>query len=571
MKSGFLLGMALSIGLFVPMLSSMPRTSKEIALTFDDEIRPALFFGANGIQSTLNENEARATFFVLGFQVHTSSKLFQKLVSDGHEIENHTWGHENLLKLKKQKGITSVLETVNRAAIAIEMVTARRPKFFRPPYWAIDKEIKDALNMRGYRVMTVGDPDINTEDYNDSAHHRPSSTLINRVLTIIKHKETQGLYRHVLVFHETEQTRKALIELLPELRRQGYHFVTLEQFFAQQSLPGGPGIAYADTVSDQQSPVRALYLSIDHVADARKIAAISDILIATDANALVIDYKVDRPVSDAIMRKLVDHFKKMNVYLIARVVVMQDSYLARTHSAVALKRRDGSLWWSGRKKWQRYWVDPTSPEVLAYTIDVSRQAIDMGFDEINFDYIRFPTDGALSEIVYPVFDAKTMHKSNVMDRFFRELTQALRQHNKHVVLSIDLFGEVAAYGQEQGIGQGLLSASKYFDVLCPMAYPSHYRCGEFKFHDPTAHPYEVYRQTLLPAKKLLEDNGSTATLRPWVQAFSLRSIYGCGPHIAYGPREVRAEIQGGIDVGIPSFMLWNAGSRYSPEYFLPKK
>ena len=572
MKPGLLLGVALSIGLFVPILSSTPRTQKEIALTFDDEIRPVLFSGTDGIRSILDANKAPATFFVLGAQVRSSPEIFKELVSDGHEIENHTWGHDNLLKLKKQKGMDAVLSTVERAATAIEHAVGRRPRFFRPPYWAIDREIKDALRAQGYRVMTIDDPDVNSADYDDSAHHRPASVLVGRVLKEIRARESRGLHRHVLVFHETRQTAQALREILPELRRQGYGFVTLEKFFEHQPIVSRSGIAHAAEIPlRQEIPVRALYLSVDDITNKNKIAAISDIISITDANALVIDYKVDRPVPDTIMRGLVEHFKKMNVYLIARVAVMQDSYLARTRPSIALHRRDGSFWWSGRKKWNRYWVDPASPQVLAYTIDVAKHAIDLGFDEINFDYIRFPTDGALSEIVYPVFDAKTMNKSEVMDHFFRELTQTLRTYDARVKLSIDLFGEVAAYGQEKGIGQGLLSAAKYFDVLCPMAYPSHYRCGEFKFHDPTAHPYEVYRQTLLPAKKFLEDSGAIATLRPWVQAFSLRSIYGCGPHISYGPSEVRAEIQGGIDVGVPFFMLWNAGSRYSSGYFLPKK
>ena len=99
-----------------------------LALTFDDEIRPVLFSGTDGIRSILDANKAPATFFVLGAQVRSSPEIFKELVSDGHEIENHTWGHDNLLKLKKQKGMDAVLSTVERAATAIEHAVGRRPR-----------------------------------------------------------------------------------------------------------------------------------------------------------------------------------------------------------------------------------------------------------------------------------------------------------------------------------------------------------------------------------------------------------------------------------------------------------
>ena len=250
---------------------------------------------------------------------------------------------------------------------------------------------------------------------------------------------------------------------------------------------------------------------------------------------------------------------------------MQDSFLVRAKPELALRRHDGSLWYSGQEEWHRYWVDPASPEVLQYNILVAERAVDLGFDEINFDYIRFPTDGAMRDIVYPAFNPATMRKSEVMDRYFRDLTTALRNYDPRIRLSVDIFGAVAAHGAEQGIGQEFAGSASYFDVMCPMAYPSHYQCGEFGFHDPTAHPYEVYLKTLAPAVAFLKERGSRATLRPWVQAFSITSIYGCGPHLSYGPEEVRSEIQAGAELGVRSFMLWNAGSSYSEQIFNPKK
>lgn len=550
---------------------------KEIVLTFDDEIRPSIFFGDGGLSETFKKNVAHATFFVLGYQVKSSPELFKTLVAEGHEIENHTWGHNNLAKLVKRNGIDAALKNIEKTSSEILSATRRWPVFIRPPYWAIGKDLKIALEKAGYRVMTIGSPDINTLDYEDAAQKRPASMLVARVLKIIATRETHGTYRHVLVFHQTRQTRDALREILPELRWQGYHFVTLEQFFTPVQKAAGDISDMIQFVSltepplpVSETPVRALYLSIDNLSSKKKIDSVEHIIGTTDANAVVVDFKVDAIAPEKIIRGLVERFKKSNAYLIARITVMQDSRLARRNPHVALHRLDGSLWWSGRKEWGRYWVDPASPEVLAYAIDVAKRAIDMGFDEINFDYIRFPTDGDLRSIVYPIYNPLTATKSAVMNHFFSELTGELKKYNPHIKLSIDLFGEVAAFGHEKEIGQELSGAATYFDVIAPMAYPSHYRCGEFGLKDPTAYPYLVYKKTLASAKQFLAKEHPKTTLRPWIQAFSITSIYGCGPHIPYGPDKVREQIQAGIDLDIPSFMLWNAGSFYSPNYFLTK-
>ncbi len=173
----------------------------------------------------------------------------------------------------------------------------------------------------------------------------------------------------------------------------------------------------------------------------------------------------------------------------------------------------------------------------------------------------------MGNIHYPVFNPKTMKKDVVMAGFFRKLALKMRAYSPKTKLSVDLFGEVAVSGGEKGIGQDLLAAAKYFDALCPMAYPSHYHCGEFGFKDPTAHPYEVYKRTVAPAVEHLRSRGLSAEIRPWIQAFTLTSIYGCGKLVKYSPEMIQDEIRGAADAGADSFMLWNAGSYYDPEDF----
>ncbi len=143
------------------------------------------------------------------------------------------------------------------------------------------------------------------------------------------------------------------------------------------------------------------------------------------------------------------------------------------------------------------------------------------------------------------------------------MKKELKSYSPNILIGIDVFGEVCLYGREAGIGQTLSDIAEYFDVICPMAYPSHYMCGEFGVKDPTAHPYKVYYTTIKNGLKFL--NGKKVIIRPWVQNFSITSIYGCGPTVYYDVDKVRAQIKAGEDAGVDGFMLWNASNNFTIE------
>ena len=308
--------------------------------------------------------------------------------------------------------------------------------------------------------------------------------------------------------------------------------------------------------------IRAIYLSSDNIFNKRKINELEKIILTTDANGIVIDFKDSNSLSQEYMADLVKRFKKHGAYTIARIVAFQDSYFAKKHPEIAVKTSSGNFWYSGRKTWKRYWLDPASELAQDYNIEVAKRAIDAGFDEIQFDYIRFPTDGP-KDIRYPIFNPSTDSKAAVMARFFKKMRSELKKYSPNTLLGIDVFGEVLVYGKEAGIGQNLSDMAEYFDMICPMAYPSHYMCGEFGVKDPTAYPYKVYYATLQNGLKFL--GGKNVIIRPWIQDFSIRSIYNCGPTVYYGPEKVRAEIQAGRDLGINGFMLWNASNNFTIE------
>ena len=279
-------------------------------------------------------------------------------------------------------------------------------------------------------------------------------------------------------------------------------------------------------------------------------------------------------------RDVIRRFKNSGTYAIGRQVVFQDSYFARKRPDLALRiASGGDFWYSGRRDWKRYWVDMASPVVWDYNIKVAKDGLDMGFDEINFDYIRFPSDGPIERTAngwkeiparYPVWDGKTP-KPDILDVFFGRLRRELKAHKAGAVLSIDMYGAAFRNGLEPGVGQKLTSIARHFDVVAPMAYPSHYQCGEFKVRDPNLYPALVYSETLKGGMQILSAAGSSAVVRPWIQDFSIPNIYGCGGSVQYGPKEVRAEIDASRALGINGFMLWNGSSNFTEGAFRPKK
>lgn len=578
-----------------------PRPQEEqklIVLTFDDGPRPYVLLGTKGRPGLIEVLESPtgifipAHFFVIGGEAEAHAGIVKTLSSKGFYIENHTYGHENLVELRKKKGEIAVIKTIQRAAQTVARLTGRPPHYVRPPYWALDTDtlrVIETTLVPGTKehpqIVALGDPDINTLDYDDYAKKRPASVLIDRVKQLIASREKQGTSRHVLVFHELPNTVDALKVLIPYFHEKGYRFGTLDDYFAKEKI--GASVELTNLfLASSRAPVRAVYLAIDYLYNQKKIEYLERLIDTTELNAVVIDFKVGRPEINEYMEYLIERFHKKGVYVIGRMVVFQDSYLAKTRPHLAVRDKSGALCYSGKKEWGRYWVDMASDEVQEYNIKIAKEAVDIGFDEINFDYIRFPSDfgpncNTRENVRYPVWSDNHLKESErraskyaAMRSFYAKVRSELKAHarerGKNVTLSIDIFGEVFLNGKEPGIGQKLSAIAEFFDVISPMPYPSHYKCGEFGVKDPNARPNLVYKRTLASGLAVLSRLEFKGEVRPWIQDFSLANIYGCGPHIVYGPHEVRAEIEAAQGLGIEGFMLWNGASSFTKGALLPE-
>lgn len=234
------------------------------------------------------------------------------------------------------------------------------------------------------------------------------------------------------------------------------------------------------------------------------------------------------------------------LYLIGRVVVFEDPMLAAARPDMALRRPDGSLW---RSSAGLGWSNPYDRRVWKYNVDVAEAAARAGFDEIMFDYVRFPSDGNVGEIVY---DRKVDEpRGTTILRFLAYARKRL--HPLGVRTSAAVFGLAATH--DLRIGQVPKRLARVVDVLYPMVYPSHYRPGEYGIVDPDRFPGRTVANSLLDFKRAVK--GERVRLVPWLQDFSLATTYGL--------IEVTDQIAAARRQRAGGFLLWNPEGVYTKE------
>lgn len=290
----------------------------------------------------------------------------------------------------------------------------------------------------------------------------------------------------------------------------------------------------------------------------------------TEINSLVVDVKDDTgrvsyrsgiPMVNAVEAweakignpyKLLQTLKEDQLYPIARIVVFKDPLLAERRPDLALKQNNGQIW---RDYKGLAWVDPNNREVWEYNIKIAKEAIELGFPEIQFDYVRFASDGDLKNCVYPYSDGTS--KEDVIKEFLLYAQEELGPLG--VVVSADVFGLACSAADDLFIGQKLEKIAEAVPVISPMVYPSHYAKGCYGLDNPDLSPYETVLQSMKDATGRLK--GHPVQLRPWLQDFSLGS--------AYGNQQIQAQIQAVRDAGVKDWIFWNPSCRYQVNKYLP--
>lgn len=317
--------------------------------------------------------------------------------------------------------------------------------------------------------------------------------------------------------------------------------------------------------------VRGLYVN-RWAALGKKMNQLIDLAKKTEVNALVIDVKDDRgfvlyksrvPLAVEIgadtnqamtytrLRAILDTLNAYHIFPIARIVVAKDPLLAGKKLEWAIKRRDDLEPWLDKNG--KPWLDPHHREVWQYAADLAKEAYELGFSEVQFDYVRFPDEKRLvTEAVYPLANGRL--RAQVIRGQLGFVRSALKPLGMPV--TIDVFGLTATDTTDMGIGQRWEMFVDQADVVLPMVYPSHFAPGTYKLRNPNAHPYATIDHALKDAKRRSAKIASAAKIVPWYQDFTLGP-----PH--YYAEQVRAQKKAGYDNGFQSWILWNPGSRYT--------
>ena len=399
---------------------------------------------------------------------------------------------------------------------------------------------------------------------------------------------------------------------------------------APSATPGVTEKPIEERIKDAQeksSHIKGLYMTTEVANDGgagatRLRNSIIHLADTTEINGIVIDVKeVCGPeYNEERMKKLIAELHAKHIWAIARIVAFKDSSQINAHPEWYLTRAapktvsdqcgnklylraknpDGKK--SGVALWRDdkggYWLDPASDGARNYIANVAKSAIDMGFDELQFDYIRFPSDGDVDNARFPVWDGKTP-KFAVLKSFFTFLHDSLKQYKPDIILSADMFGYAAIRAGDVGIGQRLEDVGSSFDYVSFMVYPSHYYSGlnlpaalahnlpavNYDRREVRFHPDVTVGRSLQVAQDFLDAlmASSTATttigtpigadapkaaghvvrLRPWLEDFFHEADRQA--HRPYGAQKVRMQINGAENVTTGGWLLWNAANVYTQE------
>lgn len=328
--------------------------------------------------------------------------------------------------------------------------------------------------------------------------------------------------------------------------------------------------------------IKAIYLTGWSAGTKSKLESTITNIKENDLNAVVIDIKdeagrlsyksnvqtaIDIGASQNMISNItnvINLLKENDIYVIGRIVTFKDPLFAKKVQDIAYKKADNSIWtdYSGNN-----WPNPYNTSSWDYPIALAKEAAELGFDEIQFDYVRFPSsEGRTKQIAFG-FDSDTKTKSQVINSFLEKVMSELEEYK--IVVSADVFGIITKrQGDFENIGQDFAAIAQIVDVICPMVYPSHYAPGEYKLANPDKSPYNTVYYSVKDGLKRYEEienpDAKKAVIRPYLQDFTA-SWLGRGKYLNYSTNQVKEQIQACYDLRIQSFTLWDPSNKYCYE------
>jgi hypothetical protein len=341
--------------------------------------------------------------------------------------------------------------------------------------------------------------------------------------------------------------------------------------YKRQEIPIGAGSNPQTEISLEPFNVKALYLTSYGIAVPRIRDAALAAIEKNNLNALVIDvkgdsafipFKVDLPLAEEIgaqktiltkdMKAVIGALKEKNLYLIARIVVFKDNLLGTAKPELAVRTKGGGIF---RDRERLRWVEPFKKEVWDYNIAIAKIAAELGFDEVQFDYVRFPDNRGV-RFSQPVNENI---RTETITSFLETAHKALAPYN--VMVGADIFGYVCWNTNDTDIGQKISPLVNAVDVVCPMLYPSGYTWGIPNYRNPVKNSYEI---VYLSLKRAQERTGvSPLRFRPWIQAFR-DYAFRMGD---FKEDRMRIQIKAAQDFGASGYMFWNARNIYPTGHF----
>lgn len=335
-----------------------------------------------------------------------------------------------------------------------------------------------------------------------------------------------------------------------------------------------PGVNY--DLYRAPEKVRGIYIPPNKIANYEEYITVAR---ETGINSFIIDVKNDSgyltfatdnqdlvdkgvvlakpPIQD--VKRMMIRLYEEGIYPIARVVTFKDNVITKKEPERTVKNLHGEVY---KTSGGDMWLDPYNKENWEYLLEICDEAVQLGFKEVQFDYVRFhesmkPTTVQLDSAI---------SKTDIITEFTKYMCDHLQAQDIYV--SADVFGAVILSSLDASIvGQDFAAMSQYLDYICPMVYPSHYAKGTFGIDYPHLNAYDIILNTMKRGQDLISENKESqkkAVIRPWLQDFTLKSLE---PYLLYGPDQVKDQIKATYDAGLEQWIFWNASGNYTIEGF----